>query len=309
MDDTGERLIPEGHHKTLTYGEHLSRYLSVLDITKGKTVLDIASGAGYGTKLIAGSAKKVYGIDYSADAVAYAQNKYGASNITYKVGDAHDLPLPDDSVDVVVSLETIEHLKDPKKFIKEVKRVLKKDGQFIVSTPNDDEFVEGNEFHIHEFDLKELQKLIKQNFSDAAFYYQGTYFSAGLFSKDIFEKGGRWQGHVEKTFGQPVPKAIYFLAVASDARVGGLAETVVLADTWSTKDDLSLDHVRQQEKQNLQTVLEELQQKEQSLEAQKRAAEAEVTAIKNSRAWKLVQKVYRIRDRIVRPFIKPAPRD
>lgn len=298
MEDTGERLIPEGHHQSLTYGEHISRYKSVTQATKSKVVLDIASGAGYGTKLISESAKLVYGIDYSKEAIAYAEKNYCAENIVYKVGDAHNIPLDDNSIDVVVSLETIEHLKDPKKFISEVKRVLKKDGQFIVSTPNDDEYIEGNEFHLHEFDLKELQTLITNNFSNAEFYYQGSYFGAGVFSQKIFENGGQWDGPVIKTFGQKGDKAIYFIAVASDFQVNKLSETTVLADAWNTKDDLARDSDNRNHIATLDTELGSLRLKNKTLEHVNKAQKIELESIKTSKGWKILSKFYTIKGKI-----------
>jgi ubiquinone/menaquinone biosynthesis C-methylase UbiE len=305
MEDTGERLIPEGHHQTLTYGEHLSRYLTTLEVVKGKVVLDLASGAGYGTHMIAQQAKKVYGIDYSADAVAYAQKHYGAKNIEYKVGDAHEIPLPDDSVDVVVSLETIEHLQKPAKFVAEVKRILRPGGQFIVSTPNDDEFIEGNEFHLHEFDLKELKTLIDKNFKHAKFHYQGSYFSAALLDEETFTRGGRWSGTVEKTFGQPKTKAIYYLAIASDQPVPSLAQTVALADAWSTKDDIERDAARRGELTKLHEELGRLRESERHnrhkagvLEKERDALNEELYNIKTSKGWKLLEKAYTVKSKI-----------
>ena len=297
MKDTGERLIPKGHLQTLTYGEHLSRYLSVADIVRNKIVLDIASGAGYGTHLISKTAQKVCGIDYSQEAITYAQKNYAGDNITYKVGDAHDIPLPDSSVDVVVSLETIEHLKEPIKFIKEVKRVLKKHGQFVVSTPNDDEYIEGNEFHLHEFDLKELKQLINDNFKNSDFYYQGTYFGAGLLSKETFDQGGQPKAIVSKTFGQPLQKAIYFLALASDEEINSLTETVVLADAWNTKDDLARDFEHQTRLGNAQTEAEGLRAKVTELSVANEALSDELRSIKNSKGWKLLTKVYAAKNR------------
>jgi ubiquinone/menaquinone biosynthesis C-methylase UbiE len=305
MEDTGERLIPEGHHQTLTYGEHLSRYLTTLEVVKGKVVLDIASGAGYGTHMIAKQAKKVYGIDYSAEAIAYAKQHYGAKNIEYKVGDAHEIPLPDDSVDVVVSLETIEHLQKPAKFVAEVKRILRSGGQFIVSTPNDDEFIEGNEFHLHEFDLKELQRLITKNFEHAKFHYQGSYFGAALLDEETFTKGGSWSGKVEKTFGQPKTKAIYYLAIASDQPVPSLAQTVALADAWSTKDDIERDAIRRKEADRLHAELGQLRESEQynrnkaeALEQERDALNEELHAIKTSKGWRMLKKAYTVKSKL-----------
>lgn len=304
MKDTGERLIAEGHFQTLTYGEHISRYLSVMKLVKGKVVLDIASGSGYGTRLIASEASKVYGIDYNEDAIEYSKQHYGAKNIEFMVGDAHEIPLPDNSVDVVVSLETIEHLKKPAKFVSEVKRILKSDGQFVVSTPNDDEFIEGNEFHLHEFDLKELQNLIKKNFKHHNFYYQGSYFSAALLDEKNFSKEGKWTGVVEKTFGQPLTKAIYYLAIASDKPVDDLDQTVALADTWSAKDDIERDATRRSEIENINKQIKDLNEKVQSVTHERDQLDHELTAIKNSRGWKFLKKAYVVKqksDKVLHP--------
>lgn len=58
LEDTGERLIPDTHKKSITYGEHIVRYRSVLPVVENKVVLDIACGTGYGTQIIASKAKK-----------------------------------------------------------------------------------------------------------------------------------------------------------------------------------------------------------------------------------------------------------
>lgn len=301
LEDTGERLIPEGHHQTLTYGEHLSRYLAVTELCKDKIVLDIASGTGYGTKLLAGYAKKVFGVDYNSDAIDYAMENYNASNIKYIVGDATSIPLPDESVELVVSLETIEHLTDQDKFISEVKRVIKPGGQFVVSTPNDDEFIEGNEFHLHEFNLGGLQKLITKNFANHHFYYQGSYFTAALLDEKGFTKGGRLRALTDKTFGQPTEKAIYFLAIASDTIVEDLNQTVVISDAWSTKDDIKRDINHSEYVARLNEQINNLREKIEILESQKQKLvndSKELELIKNSKGWKILQTGYKAKAKI-----------
>lgn len=62
-------------------------------------------------------------------------------------------------------------------FIKEIKRVLKPDGLAIISTPNDIEYGEGNHFHIHEFEHKELLNLIERYFKNTKSYFQSTWKS------------------------------------------------------------------------------------------------------------------------------------
>lgn len=257
MKDTGERLIAKGNMQTLTYGEHISRYLAVLDLVKGKEVLDVASGSGYGTQLIAQHAKTVVGLDNNSEAVEYAQKNYPAKNVTYVQGDAHKMPFKDKSFDVIVSLETIEHLPRPEEFIAEVKRLLKKGGQFIVSTPNDDEFMEGNVFHVHEFHLPELKALIKKNFKNSELYYQGTWLAAGLLSKDGFSHSLEPQKlQVTKTFAQAAEKAIFFIAIASDGSLSKLEQNIAIADRWSSKEDMEREIVRTNARNELEAEID-----------------------------------------------------
>lgn len=300
IQDTGERLIPEGNTKSLTYGEHLSRYMSVLDAVKGKVVLDVASGAGYGTNLIASKAKFVTGVDYSKDAIEYSQNLYKSKNLEFICGDAQNLPIKDKSVDVVISLETIEHLKEPEQFVKEVKRVLKPGGKFIVSTPNDDEYIEGNEFHLHEFHLDELKMLIKKHFKSANYYYQGSFFSAGVYDIEFFQQGGVTEGEFAKTFGQDVNKAIYFIASASDSSPAELTSTTVVSDAWNTKDDIERAkgqeaHIASQAKELTHAQSEVTRLVNEITELGKRLYE-----IESSRSWTVIQKLHAARSKFRR---------
>lgn len=241
MEDTGERLIPEGNMQTLTYGEHLSRYMSVMNIVKDKIVLDVACGTGYGSQMIAHQAQSVLGVDRSPEAVEYARAHYPEKNLTYAVDNAMQLSLEDNSFDVVISLETIEHLVEPEEFIKEVKRVLRPGGIFVVSTPNDDEFMDDNEYHVHEFQFSELKDLIGRYFKNDTYFYQGTYFATGIFDESTFKNGlTKSSIDLSLTFGQGTNNAIYYMAIASDSDVADLqlASNVTLADKWSTKQDI-----------------------------------------------------------------------
>ncbi len=175
LGKTGERMVPHLHGGSLIYAEHILRYQAAQDLVAGKVVLDVASGSGYGTQLLAKKAKKVYGVDIDKDSVKYATKIYGGKNIEFKVGDGESIPLPTASVDVVTTFETIEHVKNYKQFLDEIKRVLKPDGLAIVSTPNDLEFAEGNHYHLHEFAESELNGLLLKRFKYTKAYYQGTW--------------------------------------------------------------------------------------------------------------------------------------
>ena len=74
MEFTGERFMPEVTGRIEI--EHLHRYFIAKEYAKDKIVLDIASGEGYGTAMLAEIANYVYGVDISAEAVAYAREKY-----------------------------------------------------------------------------------------------------------------------------------------------------------------------------------------------------------------------------------------
>src|SRR2546429_4866518 len=101
MDFTGERYVPaiEGQ---IRY-EHLHRYALCLELVASKTVLDIASGEGYGAALLASVAKSVTGVDIDAASVEHAKHFYYKTNLTFLLGSCDRMPLPDRSFDVVTS--------------------------------------------------------------------------------------------------------------------------------------------------------------------------------------------------------------
>jgi SAM-dependent methyltransferase len=114
----------------------------------------------------------VVGVDVSADVCEHARRKYG---LDARPGDAQAIPLPDRSVDLVVSFETIEHVPDPAGFVAECARVLVPDGTLIVSTPNRPVYTgdhEPNPFHRIEFDEAEFRTLLETRFKDVRLYTQ-----------------------------------------------------------------------------------------------------------------------------------------
>src|ERR1019366_4929606 len=117
-----------------TFWEHVYRYAFACRFVRGKRVLDIACGEGYGAAALqkAGAAR-VTGVDISEAACFHARSKYG---IDAKLGAAEKIPLGEGSVDVVVSFETIEHIPNPDRFLDECVRVLVPGGRLIISTPN-----------------------------------------------------------------------------------------------------------------------------------------------------------------------------
>jgi SAM-dependent methyltransferase len=148
--------------------EHLARYHFAASVCRGKIVLDIACGTGYGSRFLLqqGAAKVLPAdIDPAALELTLLQLTDFPPDKVEPVRVSEDaIPLQDDAVDVIVCMETIEHVKNDKNFVKELNRVLKPGGLLLMSTPN--ALVTNpkggkpdNPFHLREYtpiDLKEL---------------------------------------------------------------------------------------------------------------------------------------------------------
>lgn len=236
IEDTGERMVPAYSKGKLVYGEHIVRYEAVKDIVKGKVVLDIASGSGYGTAIIANYAKKAIGVDLESEAIKYAKKNYPAKNIEFLQGDGTKIPLDDKSVDVVVSCETLEHIEAYDTFMKEIKRVLKPDGLLVLSTPNDIEFPEGAHYHVHEFEHAEFKKLVKKYFKNSKPYYQATWIYNALL--DEKELNTEWEKDVKTLNAAPVKldKVLYFYFLCSNRAIKEKLEPIgAISEHWSTR--------------------------------------------------------------------------
>lgn len=124
-------------------------------------MLDIACGSGYGSYfLLKQGAKKVIGIDNDRTTIKRAKGQFHAKNLRFICADAALIPLTDQSVDTIVSLETIEHLAHPDIFIRELIRILKKEGVLIISTPNKNTSYGDNPFHIREYTFQEFTEFL-----------------------------------------------------------------------------------------------------------------------------------------------------
>lgn len=219
---TGERFIPEANDAELEL-EHFERYYSACQFVKDKVVLDAASGEGYGSYMLSQYAKTVTGVDLSQQAIDAAKNKYNdRDNLVYKQGSVGDLSyISSNSVDVVVSFETIEHVPEEVQsaFIKEIKRVLKADGLLIMSSPNKKEYTDRydfhNEFHVHELYVDEFVNLLKTEFEYIDLYRQYLEVASFIDRADIDEN--YIQYHKKRELYNPEGK--YVVALASNVEL------------------------------------------------------------------------------------------
>jgi SAM-dependent methyltransferase len=168
-----ERIVPDETEPGIV-AIHRKRYEFALPLCAGKEVLDAGCGVGYGTELLAGSARRVVGVDRDAEAIAYARRRYGAPNIEFLEADVLELGFPDASFDVVCSFETIEHLRDHERYLREMRRVLRPGGVYVVSTPRADETTEqpANPHHEVELSPADFEALLRRHFDGVQLYGQ-----------------------------------------------------------------------------------------------------------------------------------------
>lgn len=295
LENDYERMVPEFHSNKLIYAEHVTRYLAAKPIVRNRVVLDIASGSGYGAQILAETAKFVYGVDVNEVAINYSRKNYGSDNIEYLVGDGESIPLEDNSVDVVITFETIEHIKNYKKFLNEVERVLKPDGLAIVSTPNDIEFAEGNHFHLHEFEYDELVSLLRQHFKYVESYFQSTWKYVAIGSEDELSSNIKTTtlNLTKKTREQH----LYFYLLCSRRKISEKVEYVsALGEHYSDRqlheqdvrsNDREIELFRETER--LKKDLEHSQYNLHNAENRLNALNEEIENIKHSKTWKTAQ--------------------
>jgi ubiquinone/menaquinone biosynthesis C-methylase UbiE len=153
--------------------DHMARYHFAVPYCQGKRVLDVATGTGYGADILRSrGALDVTAVDRDEDALGYAERRYGTKGVHWLKGDAYALQFDPGQFDVVVSYETIEHLKEPERFVRECKRVVKPGGLYIVSTPVNIGGPFVSEHHELEFSPGEFQELLGRYFSNIELYGQ-----------------------------------------------------------------------------------------------------------------------------------------
>jgi lipopolysaccharide biosynthesis protein/ubiquinone/menaquinone biosynthesis C-methylase UbiE len=228
---TGERLVRELSGDATLEGLH--RYLMAREMARGSFVLDIASGEGYGSALLAAVARKVVGVEFSSDAVEHAARKYTRHNLHFALGSCSEIPLPDHSIDLVVSFETLEYHHEHQPLMKELKRVLRPRGRLLISSPDKYEHadltVPRNPFHVKELYRHEFEELVRKYFAHADFYQQRVVCGSTILREDgvtriAIHRYGVGQGSGTVRGCTPT----YWVAVASDAKlppgVSGLLE-------------------------------------------------------------------------------------
>lgn len=231
-----ERFVPglPGQIKA----EHFHRYALAKPMARDKDVLDLACGEGYGAAQLALVARSVVGVDNDSSVIEAAAKRYQEAHLSFQVGSCDALPLPDASLDGVVSFETLEHHDRHDEMMREVKRVLRPDGFLLISSPNRAVYSHGpkheNPFHVKELSLDEFVALLRRHFRFIEVVGQKFAVASLVFPLGNSEnadwtgyttRAGRLENEVSSLTGP-----VYFVALCSDEPGAGRLDPSLYLD-------------------------------------------------------------------------------
>ena len=166
LELTGERTLPDVPEENYWYQRHVAVYEWIAERVAGLRVVDLASGEGYGSDLLARSAADVIGVDANPEAFEHARVKYARGNLSFERGLVEEF---DTERDAVVFLQTIEHIQEPGKLLERIARIAP---VAYISTPNrltlagPDAEKSDNPWHLREYDAGEFRELLEPHFSE-----------------------------------------------------------------------------------------------------------------------------------------------
>jgi len=142
---------------------HLERYEFAARHAAGRRVLDLACGVGYGSALLAdkGKAREVLGVDVDAGAIQRARETYTRNGVSFVCRSAYEMTT-EEPFDMAVSLETIEHLPDPERFLTILHGLLKPGAILVGSVPVTPS-VDVNVHHLHDFTSTSFRRLLTRH--------------------------------------------------------------------------------------------------------------------------------------------------
>lgn len=207
----------------------LTNYRFAQRYVKDKSVVDIGwEEVGYGTRLLAETAKSVVGLTISSEALDLASIVYSAPNASYQqIDHLQGLPYPEDSFDVAIALEVAENLEHPENLVAEAKRVLKQDGILIISTPDKQAYSNDRNYrdpaHRREVYVPEFRELLEGHFEWVSMYRQGA-VAGGLVLRtpdglSAASVESTWFYSTNPLFGNDPPITHFVMAVCSNAEI------------------------------------------------------------------------------------------
>ena len=220
----------------------------VSQLAANKRVLDIACGTGRGAGFLARVATEVTGVDERLEKIATAKRNYRAPNVTFRHGSYLDIPVADQSVELLVSFDTLEHIRDPRRFFKELQRVMAPTGVLVVSALDRTEYYrrveQPNPLHTTELHEADFTRLLGGVFKHCAFAKQRLVAGSWMTPKEGSAEHSLWTFRpsgdtVEVESG--VSGGLYTIAVCSDRplppiRFGLFEDGEYSGDVWDLLD-------------------------------------------------------------------------
>jgi SAM-dependent methyltransferase len=169
LELTGERTLPDVPEENYWYRRHLVVYEWIGERLRGASVIDMACGEGYGSDVLARTAKAVVGVDANPEAHEHARLRYRRENLRFERDLVERFGEP---ADAVVFLQTIEHLQDPAATLEHFKGLVGDGGTVFLSTPNVLTLApkgaarSDNPWHVHEYRAREFAELCRAHFAD-----------------------------------------------------------------------------------------------------------------------------------------------
>ena len=299
LKNTGERYLPFVDPTTTgaeIHYEHLHRYAFASNFTKGKCVLDLASGEGYGSYLISDEAASVVGIEIDEDVIEHSRAKYHRENLEFRQGSILEVPIDGGKIfDVIVCFEAIEHVEDHERLLSEVKRLLKDDGFLIISTPNKNMYSDNsnytNPFHLKELNFDDFTHLLACYFSYNYLYGQQVITGSNIWR--LLSNGVKYcdEFMVEIEDGSFVFKneidkiPMYFISISSNLQLG---ETVNKTSFLIDKSNMLNAQRDAQRDAQISSLFGQLQKSN----AHASSLQQEISDMKKSVIWQLTMKFH-----------------
>ena len=171
---TGERTLPDVPEENYWYQRHLVVYEWIAARVAGLRVVDMACGEGYGSDVMSrGGACSVVGVDANPEAHEHAALRYTGENLRFERDMVERFAEP---CDVVVFLQTIEHVQNPDGLLERFKTLLGAGGVAYVSTPNVLTLAppgadrSGNPWHVYEYRPEEFAALCRAHFGSVRLF-------------------------------------------------------------------------------------------------------------------------------------------
>jgi SAM-dependent methyltransferase len=171
------RIIPE-ETTSKFFAQNFKPYVLISDLINGKNMLEIGCGDGYGAYYLSRFAKAIIAVDYDMPVILKARDKYRADNLRFICMDATGLAFKDALFDAACSFQVVEHIPEEKlkKYLSEIKRVLKAGRRFYLTTLNLSSAMKSpltyqkNPAHCCEFRLLELKEVLSRIFRNVEVY-------------------------------------------------------------------------------------------------------------------------------------------